>query len=190
MTTFPSLSNQLLIAMPNMGDGRFEQSVTYLCEHDENGAMGIIINRPLDLKLQDILRDPSININDIAPNADINQSIHLGGPVQQDRGFVLHNPTTEWESSLCVGNDIMVTTSKDIMAAILRGEGPENTLIAIGYAGWGPGQLEEEIKANAWLTAPVNQQILFEIDCNHRWQAAAQRAGIDIASLTLPAGHA
>lgn len=189
-SNFPSLKNQFLIAMPGMGDPRFQHAVTYICEHNEQGAMGIIINHPLELKLIDLLQDPEVKQIEIAPSVDVDQHIFLGGPVQQDRGFVVHDAFGEWESSLAVTDSIYITTSRDIIRAILRGQGPEKTLIAIGYAGWGPNQLEEEIMHNSWLTAPADQKILFETASNHRWQAAAEASGVDITHLTAPAGHA
>ncbi|RMH20185.1 MAG: YqgE/AlgH family protein [Gammaproteobacteria bacterium] len=187
---FPSLTNQFLIAMPGMGDPRFQHTVTYICEHNEQGAMGIIINHPLDLKLLDLLQDSEVKQIEIPPDVDVNQPIFLGGPVQQDRGFVVHDASGKWESTLAVTDQICVTTSRDIIRAILQGKGPKRTLIAIGYAGWGPNQLEEEIMHNSWLTVPADQKILFEMDSSRRWQAAAEASGVDITHLTAPAGHA
>ncbi len=182
-----NLTNQLLIAMPGLHDPNFEQTVTYICEHNENGAMGIVINRPIDVELKQVFDQMEIPVS--APDAGRTR-IFLGGPVEEQRGFVLHTPCGEWESSLRIDEDLSVTTSRDILEAMARGEGPEKALIALGYAGWGSGQLEQEILDNAWLCAPADQAILFDLPPARRWDAAARQLGIDLSTLSTESGHA
>lgn len=187
MTTGSNLTDHFLIAMPMLHDPNFARSVTYICEHSEHGAMGIVINRPLELHLGDILEQM-----EIAPKtAQIARAkIYNGGPVQTDRGFVLHDGGHHWASTLEITPEISVTTSKDILEAIAVGEGPPSSLIALGYAGWGAGQLEAEISANAWLSGPANSGILFHYASGERWHAAARHLGVDIDLLSGEAGHA
>lgn len=182
-----NLTNHFIIAMPNLEDGNFSQSVTYICEHDSNGALGITINRPSEISLTEIFSQLKI-----MPESDhvLRQTVLSGGPVQIDRGFILHSPVGSWESSLKVTDDIAVTTSQDIMHAIAHGEGPERSIIALGYAGWGPGQLEYELSENAWLSCPATQQILFDTPYEKRWQSAALLLGIDLQLLSSQTGHA
>ena len=181
------LANHFLIAMPNLEDGNFSQSVTYICEHDENGALGITINKPSEICLAEILSQ--LQINALSDHVK-NQTILSGGPVQVDRGFILHTPPGNWDSSLQVTENIAVTTSQDIMQAIANGEGPSRSLIALGYAGWGPGQLEYEISENSWLSCPATEEILFDVPIEKRWKAAALLLGIDLQLLSSLAGHA
>ena len=182
-----NLTNHFLIAMPSLEDGNFSQSVTYICEHDKNGALGITINRPSDISLIEILSQLQIKSD---ADETINQVILNGGPVQTDRGFILHSPVGKWDSSLHVTDKIAVTTSQDIMQAIANNQGPEKKLIALGYAGWGPGQLELEISQNTWLSCPATEQILFDTAIEKRWQAAALLLGIDLQLLSNQTGHA
>ncbi|AKH20595.1 YqgE/AlgH family protein [Sedimenticola thiotaurini] len=182
-----SLTNQFLIAMPGLNDANFHHTVTYLCQHGKEGAMGIVINRPSGLRLNDILEQ--LEISD-TPLPDAEQLIYVGGPVQTDRGFVLHTGGTEWDSTLQITPTISITTSRDILAAIARGEGPEKSLIALGYAGWGEGQLEQEMSANAWLNGPAPEQVLFDLPPEARWEAAAKALGVDLNLLSGEAGHA
>ncbi len=182
-----NLTNHFIIAMPNLEDGNFSQSVTYICEHDENGALGITINRPSEISLSEIFSQLHIQPED---DTVLEQPILSGGPVQIDRGFILHSPTGDWESSLKVTDNIAVTTSQDIMRAIAEGRGPGRSIIALGYAGWGPGQLEYELSENAWLSCPANEQILFDTPMEKRWQAAAALLGIDLQLLSNQTGHA
>ncbi len=181
------LTNHFLIAMPALVDPNFHQTVTYICEHNADGALGIVINRPLDLTLGDLLGQMDLSTADRRVST---RPIHLGGPVQQERGFVLHQPPGSWDSSLRVTDDIAVTTSRDVLSAMARGEGPERTLVALGYAGWGAGQLEREIADNAWLSGPADPHILFDIPDDQRWSAAAGLLGIDLNLLSTDAGHA
>ncbi len=187
MHTPTHLTNHFLIAMPSLEDGNFSRSVTYICEHDENGALGITINRTSDISLQEIFSQLQIKSNSAETN---NQMVLMGGPVQVDRGFILHRPTGQWESSLKVTDNIAVTTSRDIMQSIADNEGPQNTLIALGYAGWGPGQLEYELSENTWLSCPATEDIIFNTPIEKRWSAAAMLLGVDLQLLSNQAGHA
>lgn len=181
-----TLENQFLVAMPNVVAGEFDHSVTLLCDHNEDGAMGLVINRPTDLDLRDMLNHMDIECD--ALNAP--ESIFWGGPVQPERGFVLHRPAGQWESTLRVNSEVAVTTSKDILEAIGRGEGPAEYLITLGYAGWGGGQLEDEILANSWLNTPANSDIIFVTPSDQRWASAARLLGLDPAKLSGLVGHA
>lgn len=182
-----NLTNQFLIAMPGLEDPNFHRSVTYICAHNEEGAMGIIINRPMGLVLGEVLEQMDIHIND----EKISQiPIYQGGPVQADRGFVLHQPIENWEYSIEVCSEIGVATSRDILKAIADGKGPPSTFIALGYAGWSAGQLEEEIKNNAWLNAPADSSIIFNAPVEKRWESAVALAGIDPGRLSSNIGHA
>ncbi len=182
-----NLTNHFIIAMPNLEDGNFSHSVTYICEHDKNGALGITINRPSEISLSEIFTQ--LRLQPVS-NQVLDQTILSGGPVQIDRGFILHSPVGMWESSLKVTDRIAITTSQDIMQAIANNEGPEKSLIALGYAGWGPGQLEYELSENAWLSCPANEEILFNTPFEKRWQAAALLLGIDLQLLSSQTGHA
>lgn len=182
-----SLTNQFLIAMPGLEDANFHHTVTYLCQHGEEGAMGIVINRPSGLRLNDILEQ--LEIND-SPLPAAEQPIYIGGPVQTDRGFVLHTSGGEWDSTLQITSTISITTSRDILDAIAQGKGPGKSLIALGYAGWGVGQLEQEMSANAWLNGPAPERVLFDLPAEARWEAAAKALGIDLNLLSGEAGHA
>ena len=183
-----SLRNHFLVAMPGLHDPNFAHSVSYLCDHTSEGAMGIVINRPLDLSWHDIFDHLDIDDSHTRIGAE---SVLAGGPVQVDRGFVLHRPSHhEWESSLVVTSDIVLTTSLDIITALAAGEGPESSLMALGYAGWGAGQLEIELAANAWLAVPADPQILFELPYDQRAAAAARKLGVDLSLLSAEAGHA
>jgi putative transcriptional regulator len=187
MSYSPYLSNQFLIAMPGLEDPNFFHSVTYICEHNEEGALGLVINRPLQMQLGEILQH--IKLEDAEPEAR-QIPVHLGGPVQQDRGFVLHEPLGDWDATLKVTDRIGITSSIDILEAIARNRGPERSLIALGYAGWGAGQLEREMAENAWLSGPADPEILFNTPDAERWKAAAASLGIDLDLLSGEAGHA
>lgn len=187
MDSFSSLANHFLIAMPALADPNFTHTVTYLCEHTEEGAMGIIINRPLEISLGDVLEQMQIEPSEAV---DLATPIYLGGPVQSERGFVLHTPVGGWQSSLAITDTIAVTTSRDIITAIAQGEGPEQYHLALGYAGWGEGQLEQEIADNAWLSGPADQRILFDTPVEERWAAAAALLRVDLNLLSSEVGHA
>lgn len=181
------LANQFLIAMPAMADPNFNHTVTYVCEHSEAGALGIVINRPSDMKLDEIFRQLDVD----TPNQELgSHPVLQGGPVHQDRGFVLHEAAGEWDSSLLVSDSIRVTTSRDILAAMARGDGPQRSLVALGYAGWEAGQLESEVTENAWLTVPAEPEIIFKTPYQDRWEAAAKLLGVDLNMLSHQAGHA
>jgi putative transcriptional regulator len=180
------LTNQFIIAMPNLADPNFSHTVAFLCQHNQDGALGIVINRPTDMKLGEIFKQMDIKV--IAP-ATAEIPVFAGGPVQQDRGFVVHTGGGDWHATMAVSETISLTTSRDVLEAIAAGEGPEQYLIALGYAGWGAGQLEKEIMDNAWLNTPYGKQVLFDTPVNLRWNAAAEQIGIDINQLTAPAGH-
>src|SRR5262247_1626345 len=154
-----NLTHHFLIAMPNMADPYFSKTLTYICEHNDQGALGLVVNRPIDMTLQALFERLSLKLGR-APHADA--PVYFGGPVQTDRGFVLHAPAGNWQSTLRVGRHIGLTTSKDILEAVGRGEGPARMLVTLGYAGWSPGQLEQEISQNAWLTVAARDGIIFE----------------------------
>jgi len=182
-----NLTNHFLIAMPALMDPNFYHTVTYICEHNEEGAMGIIINRPAGLVLGEVLDQIDIKA---ATESLVEQPIYVGGPVQPDRGFVIHPPGTIWESTLQINDQLNVTTSKDILSAIAEGKGPENTLVALGYAGWEAGQLEQEMADNTWLSGPAAPDIIFHHSANKRWEAAAKLLGVDLNLISSDAGHA
>ncbi|NCC29445.1 MAG: YqgE/AlgH family protein [Gammaproteobacteria bacterium] len=187
MSFSTSLTNHFLIAMPGLQDPNFSRTVTYVCEHTDQGAMGIVINRPLDVRLGELL--DQLEIVALRPNVE-QIPVYQGGPVQTDRGFVLHTSGPTFDSTLSITSDISVTTSRDVLEAIASGEGPEQTLVALGYAGWGSGQLEQEMSANAWLSGPASDEIIFRMDPSARWLAAAQLLGVDLNLLSGEAGHA
>ncbi|WP_440996455.1 YqgE/AlgH family protein [Arhodomonas sp. SL1] len=181
------LTNHLLIAMPALADPNFAQSVTYLCEHSEEGALGIVINRPAGLRVGELLEHLDITVTD---EGIADHPVYAGGPVQRERGFVLHRPVGSWEASRAVTDELAVTTSRDILEAIARGEGPEEWLLALGYAGWGAGQLEQELAENAWLNGPATPGLLFHQAPDERWRAAAALLGVDLNRLSSESGHA
>ena len=181
-----SYQGQLLIATPVIGSGFFNRSLTYLCHHDADGAMGIVINQHLDLALSDMLEH--LDIETVSDLSDC--PVLAGGPVGTEQGFVLHRGGPKWEGSRAVGEDLSLTTSRDILCALAVGDGPQDYLVALGYAGWGPGQLEEEVSGNSWLTVPADRRILFQVAADDKLAAAGQQLGIDIDLLTAQAGHA
>ncbi len=182
-----SLRDHFLLAMPCLSLGIFSHSITYICEHGESGAMGIIINQALDLSVNDIFEHLQIS-----PHTDFSgEPVMAGGPVQMDHGFVLHRGSTRsWEASLKVTPEITLTTSRDILRAIAHDEGPEDHLIALGYAGWSAGQLEQELADNSWLTLPGDSDIIFATPADRRLGAAAAMLGIDMNLISNQAGHA
>ena len=185
--TISSLKNYFLLAMPRMSDPNFSQSVVYLCEHGVDGAMGLIINHQLDISVKAIFEQLDLEYEDKYADS----LIFDGGPVQRDRGFILHKSCErKWESTLAISDDISLTASKDILSDIALGNGPEESLIALGYSSWEPGQLEKELSQNSWLTIPANSAIIFNTDCANRAGAAASSIGVDIDMLALDAGHA
>ena len=187
MSNEVNLTNHFLIAMPALQDPNFYHTVTYICEHNAEGAMGIIINRPLELSINELFEQLEIPTEDPAGKQ---QHVYLGGPVQPDRGFVLHRTGQPWDSTLQVTEDVSITASQDILRAMAAGEGPEDALIALGYAGWGEGQIEQELADNAWLSGPADTDIIFHMAAHQRWDAAAGLLGIDLNLLSGEAGHA
>ena len=172
--------------MPTIGDGIFAESLTYICEHNEHGAMGIVINHPLDLSLDEVFSH--LDISDISIPHDAH--ILAGGPMHMDRGFILHrNSTQSWDSTMEVSSQISLTTSLDILTSIAHNEGPEDSLFALGYASWGAGQLEQELSENSWLTAPADSKIIFETPIEQRAKAAASSIGVDLALIAPVAGN-
>lgn len=181
------LNNQFLIAMPAMDDPNFAQTVTLVCEHSERGALGIVINRTLPMTLGEVFEQLGLDARRSRVN---DQPVLQGGPVQTERGFVLHSPTGTWESSLPFSERMHLTTSRDILDALAAGEGPASAVIALGYAGWEAGQLEEEMARNAWLTVPADERVVFTTPVDQRWHAAARLLGVDLFTLSSDAGHA
>jgi len=181
------LTNQFLIAMPSLADANFSQTVTMICEHNPQGALGLVINRPMRMRFADVFEQ--LELNGADPTLRDSPILH-GGPVQPDRGFVIHRAGSTWDSTLIVSDSIHVTTSRDILTAIAQGHGPEPVCMALGYAGWEAGQLEAEVSKNNWLTVPVDERILFTTPFEQRWQAAAQLIGVNLNALSSQAGHA
>lgn len=182
-----NLTNHFLIAMPNMDDPNFQQTVTYICEHNENGALGIVINRPLEIELSEVLGQMQIDVHSEAAG---HIPVLYGGPIHQERGFVLHRPFGQWKSSFETADGIVVTTSRDILQDIAQNGCPKEILVTLGYAGWGSGQLEEELSNNLWLVAPADPHVIFDVPWNQRWTQAGRLLGIDIHTITGYAGHA
>jgi putative transcriptional regulator len=238
-----SLQDQLLIAMPSLDDGYFNKTVTYICEHSEKGAMGLIINLPINITLFELLKqideeedeedDDSPNVNsDVNLNVNLDMDINeystqdyhqsknneqyaakttekdkidtesideqnslkqlvlSGGPMGQSNGFVLHSTQKGWGSSLVLNKELMITTSKDILLALGTTDAPKNFMVTLGYASWGPGQLEEELQTNTWLTTPADNEIIFNTPIELRWKKATDKLGIDLAHLSNEVGHA
>lgn len=183
-----SLANHFLIAVPALHDPNFSRGVSLLCQHDDDGAMGVLINRLSSYRLGEILQQMDISTENEALAA---APVLVGGPVQPERGFVLHEPTGQaWDSTLEVSASLHLTTSRDVLAAMARGEGPRRALVALGYAGWSAGQLEGELQENAWLTVGADNAILFDTPIEQRWPQAARLMGVDLARLAGYAGHA
>jgi len=187
-----NLTGQFLIAMPAMLDPRFSKTITYICTHNQDGAMGVIVNRATDITLTDLFEQIKL---DSSSTALLEKTVHYGGPVQTDRGFILHTPQIEYNSTILVGNTIALTTSKDILEAAAENNGPEKMLVALGYAGWTPGQLEEEMLNNSWLSLDTNNlhdihALIFDAPNLERFDLAMQLMGLNWANLSDVAGHA
>jgi putative transcriptional regulator len=180
------LKNQFLVAMPSLDDENFNHTVSLLCEHSDSGAIGLVINRPTDLLLVDMMEQMGLEHARI----DADAIVFWGGPVQPERGFVIHREPGGWESCMTLDNGIFVTTSRDVLRAIGQGDGPAEYVVVLGYAGWDAGQLESEILHNAWLNAPIDRQILFSTPAPQRWAAATKLLGVDVTQLSGEAGHA
>lgn len=187
MGTSANLSNHFLIAMPSMSDPNFRRTVTLICEHNAEGALGIVINRPRPMRLREVLEQLELQA---AADAVNEREVLEGGPVQPERGFVLHDGTSDWESTLRVAPGLSVTTSRDVLQAMAAGAGPDRALVALGYAGWDAGQLEEEMRANAWLSVAADSAIIFDTPYEKRWEHAARLLGVDLSLLSSDVGHA
>ena len=186
MKEFVSYKNQLLIAMPQLNDSEFNQTITLICEHNDQGAMGIVINQALNLSTTQLLGQMNIDYKEDC----MDSSVLAGGPVQTDRGFVVHRSGKKWKSSILLDDDISITTSSDILHSIANNEVTEQTFIALGYAGWGPNQLENEISNNSWLNIPINSEIIFAKNISTRWNKAANSLGFNIEQLSFYSGNA
>jgi putative transcriptional regulator len=181
------LTNQLLIAMPYMGDPNFAQTVALICDHSSHSALGLILNKPLPMRMGEIFEQLEIKLGK-GPLRE--RQVLRGGPMQTDRGFVIHRALGEWDSTLKVSDALHVTTSRDILAAMALGQGPEEAVVALGYAGWDSGQLEDEIRANAWLTAPVDLGLIFDLPFESRWHAAGRLLGVELSRISPIGGNA
>ena len=181
------LTSHFLIAMPNLQDPNFSKTVTYLCDHHEDGAMGLVINRPLDLDFAALLKH--LNIDDERAQHGY-VPVYQGGPVETERGFILHRDLGKWDATMPVTDDIGVTMSQDIIHAIAQDKGPKDFLIMLGYAGWGASQLEGELAQNAWLNGPADAAIIFDTPIEQRWTASASHLGVQLKNLSSDVGHA
>ena len=188
ISTIDSLKNHFLIAMPSHTDKYFSRSVTYIVEHSSEGAMGLVVNLPSNLNFKDLIEQSDAGETDVLNSQE--KVVVCGGPVYRDRGFILHTTQPGYSSSVEVSSEIMLTTSKDILSAISKQEGPEKSIVALGYAGWEAGQLEQEIQDNAWLTIEADDEILFDVPIHQKWQAAVNKLGIDVWQLTQNSGQA
>lgn len=182
-----NLTHHFLIAMPSMADPNFARSLTYLCEHNEQGALGVVVNRPIDMTLRALFEQIEIPLLDDERGR---MPVYFGGPVQVDRGFVLHRPAGDWQSTLSINRDIGLTTSRDILQAVGEGRGPGQLLVSLGYAGWAPGQLEQELAQNSWLTVAADLDLVFDLPPEQRLSAAMDLLGIDLTRLSDEVGHA
>jgi len=187
-TVTTDLSNHFLLAMPNMADPNFSGAVVLIAEHSDRGALGLVLNKPTTMTLGALLQ--RIDLAAEAAAIEDRTPVFYGGPVQTDRGFVLHQPRGQWNSTVEISPEIALTTSKDVLEAVAEGRGPERLLVTLGYAGWGPGQLEAEISQNAWLTVKADPALLFDTPAEERFIQAYQMLGIDPALLSPAAGHA
>ena len=182
-----SLSGQLLVAMPQMADPRFARTVVYLCAHSAEGAMGLVVNRLIDsLSFGSLLAQLGVE----AESAPADMPVHFGGPVESSRGFVLHTSDYQQDLTLVIDDEIALTATVDVLRAIARGMGPRRRVLALGYAGWAPGQLDAEIQANGWLLVPPDLDLVFGLDNNSKWQQAIAKLGIDLSLLSSEVGHA
>ncbi|WP_049606235.1 MULTISPECIES: YqgE/AlgH family protein [Yersinia] len=186
-----NLQHHFLIAMPSLQDPQFMRSVIYICEHNDEGAMGLVINRPMEqFTVETVLEKLKITPSPRDPAIRLDKPVLAGGPLAEDRGFILHSPRGGFSSSISISSDTMITTSKDVLETFGTAEQPKNLLVALGYAGWQQGQLEQELLDNAWLTIEADTDILFHTPIAERWQAAANKLGINIFNIAPQAGHA
>jgi putative transcriptional regulator len=186
MASESPFKNQFLVAMPGLQDENFDHSVTLMCEHNDDGAIGLVINRPIELTFSEMMGQMGLEFDE----ADAERPIYWGGPVQPERGFVVHRKPAGWESCMEVSDNLYISTSRDILRAIGLGDGPKEYIVVLGYAGWGAGQLENEVLSNSWLNTPVDQSILFHTPARDRWQAATRLLGVDVTQISTGAGHA
>lgn len=182
-----NLTNHFLVAMPGLADSNFGGSVVFIAEHTPKGALGLVINRPMELDIQSLFERIDLHL---APSEFARSPVYYGGPVQTDRGFVLHSPAGSWGSTVTVGDEVGLTSSKDVLEAVARGDGPDRLLVTLGYSGWGPGQLEEELSRNAWLTMAADPAVIFDAPAEERLMRAYGILGINPAFLSSAAGHA
>jgi len=185
-----NLANHFLIAMPSMDDPVFGGTVVYVCEHNDKGVLGVIVNKPTDMTMETLFERIDLKLADNIDEDVVNEAILFGGPVQDDRGFVLHTPGERYSSSLTVTPEVAFTTSIDVLEAVAAGDGPARMLVSIGYAGWSPGQLEDELARNGWLTVGADAHVLFDLPVEERYTAAIKLLGIDPVMLASEAGHA
>lgn len=186
-----NLTNHFLVAMPSLADTFFDRSVIYVCEHNEDGAMGIVINAPINITIGKMLEQISVDpVHPQLHKQSLEQTVYNGGPVAEDRGFILHNPKDRYQSSIEMTAQLSLTTSKDILTVLGTEAEPKQYLVALGYSGWEAGQLESELVENSWLTLEADPSIIFDTPINERWQAAVNQLGIDVAQLSSQAGHA
>jgi putative transcriptional regulator len=182
-----SLSGQLLVAMPQMEDPRFARTVVYICAHSDDGAMGLVVNRLIDsMRFDSLLDHLGLETSEIHPN----MPVHFGGPVESSRGFVLHSADFVQDATLMIDDDVALTATTEMLKAIADGDGPERCVLALGYAGWGAGQLDQEIQDNGWLLVPADNQLIFGLDNEAKWEGAISKLGIDLSLLSTEAGHA
>ncbi|MBW7860662.1 MAG: YqgE/AlgH family protein [Rhodocyclaceae bacterium] len=182
-----NLTHHFLIAMPHMADPNFVRTLTYIAEHNENGALGVIVNRPTELTLETLFERVELPLE---ADGFAGRPVYFGGPVQTDRGFVLHRPIGDWHSTLVVNEEVGLTSSRDILQSLGKDGTPSEVLITLGYAGWGAGQLEQELADNAWLTVQADMSIVFDLPPEERLVAAMQKLGVDFTNLSEVAGHA
>lgn len=181
-----SLRDHFLIAMPGLKDSIFSDSITYICDHSDQGAMGIVLNQPLNINLDEVFDQLSLEYEPATGDLPV----LAGGPVNTQQGFVLHKTHGQWDSTLQISDDVCLTASRDIVSAIAENKGPPGAQFALGYAGWSPGQLEEEISANSWLAVPAENRIIFDVPVHKRREEAANKLGIDLNLISGSVGHA
>ncbi|MGB0894757.1 MAG: YqgE/AlgH family protein [Parashewanella sp.] len=184
-----SLQNHFLVAMSSLDGTFFERSVIYVCEHDEKGAMGLVINRPIGIEVNELLEQMDLSTQTICHSVVKNAPVLVGGPVSPDRGFVLHSTQSGWTNSLAITPEIMITTSRDVLSAMGNQQGPDDFIVALGYAGWSKDQLEEEIAQNSWLTIPATPDLLFNVVPEERWQQASKALGFESWQISSQIGH-
>jgi putative transcriptional regulator len=182
-----NFTHHFLIAMPAMADPHFSQTLTYICEHNEDGALGIVVNKTTEMTLSALFEQIDVPLTDEGVGRTL---VHFGGPVGVDRGFVLHRPVGNWQSTLAIDDGVGLTTSKDVLEAVARGEGPDDVIVSLGYAGWAAGQLEHEIAQNAWLTVAADPEVMFGTAVEARLAAAMRLLGVDLSRLSDDVGHA